>query len=260
MIYLYRLGMICCVVIGCRLFYLGAQEIQAHHWGAWFELSIFFAIDAAAYVALDHFAGVARARWSRPLTAREFESLNRAGHHYALYLRPLHVDARIRTGDTRNPLPGMGLPFMELQEWLIRTASPKWRFLSEGGLTTNVRPTEIVASADWFEDIAKVGSLVHVVVMIPGNTPGVLREMEHFLRTRPHNLIVVVPPREGNEYYFARLDGAEDHELIRCVLMSPEGGALILPFVDGSLKFARYPLDRRGWAKALEARMQGVAA
>lgn len=260
MIHLYRLGMICCAVIGLLLFFQAAQEIQARHWGAWFKLSIFFAIDGAAYVALDHFAGVARARWSRPLTAREFESLNRTGHHYALYLRPLHVDARIQIGDTRNPLPGMGLPFMELQEWLIRTTSSKWRFLSEGGLTTNVRPTEIVASADWFEDIATVGRLVHVVVMIPGNTPGVLREMEHFLRTRPQKLIVVAPPREGNEYYFARLEGAEEHELIRRVRMSPESGALILPYVDGSLKFAAYPLNRRGWIQALEARMQGVDA
>jgi hypothetical protein len=95
--------------------------------------------------------------------------------------------------NTRNPfqtvMPSFGMPFIELQDWLLRIAPKKWRFLSEGGLTTNVRPVEIRDSRNWFEDIKAVGALADVIILIPGLTEGILKEIEYFMQTRVHNII-----------------------------------------------------------------------
>jgi hypothetical protein len=158
-------------------------------------------------------------------------------------------------------MPNMGMPFIEIQDWLFRAAPRNWRFFSEGGLTTNVRPVEILDSGDWFEDIKVVGAFADVIVLVAGTSPGIILEMDHFLRTKTHKVVLIAPPREGNEQYFARIKDVKN-EVLQTINQAREQGELMLPVKphpDGKLFFASYPFTPRNLRKALLARARAAS-
>src|SRR5262245_47273633 len=125
--HLWRFGALCCGAAGVATFSEGAHAAAEGNWAAFAAFSVIFGVLGGAYAGLDHMAVATWARWSPPLTADQILTLNtHPSIRYALYLRPLLTDAAIRTYDTRNPflwlLPGFGMPFIELQDWLLRAA------------------------------------------------------------------------------------------------------------------------------------------
>jgi hypothetical protein len=262
--YSYRLCAIAIGVGGVLCFGIGLYAASSSNWSTLAICWFLFGIAGGAYSAMDHLASAALATWSSPLLASKIITLPKSDRvRYALYLRPLLTDAELRIHQTLNPFqllaPGLGMPFLEMQEWLIRTAPRHWRFLSEGGLTTNVRPVAIEDSGDWFQDIKQVGGFVDVIVIIPGTTPGIILEADHFMQSRIHNVVVVVPPRKGNEKYFATIVGHR-HELLRQIAASPASGAFVLPDRLGkTVSYKTYPLTRKAWRCILEARRHGAS-
>jgi hypothetical protein len=257
---IYRFAAICLGVTGIFVLLLTPQAVQSRDYWALLKISIVFATLSALYAVTEFKAISSQKFWSNPLTASEFETVTRLFPHfsYVLYLRPLSTDAEIQIHQTFNVFQivawNFGMPFIDVQEWLLRCTDSKWRFLSEGGLTTNIRPARLLVTDDWFTDITAAGAKCAVIIMLVGTSDGIVKEFEYFLATHPHKLIIIAPPREGNEKYYQSI-ATSNLNILNFVRMSPETGSLILPAIfDGKLYLNQYPFSKRSLRAALAAR------
>jgi hypothetical protein len=94
-----------------------------------------------------------------------------------------------------------------------------------------------------------------IVILIPGDTLGIEWEYEYFIELSPERLILLLPPKDSNAKYYARIARTlpVDFGSIR------SGGELLLPFrqATGDLFFARLPLTRKMLVHALDERAWG---
>jgi hypothetical protein len=187
---------------------------QHFGWTQFFIFSISFALCGGAYAGLDDCLVKATHAWSlEPVSSEELrQSVESSPYHrYCLFLRPLKDDADIRTTNVFNPARflsvGFGLPWIDIQEWIMRSTGTRWRFVSQGGIRTNVRPVRLKAGADWKAAVEDAGSSVHAIILVPGAMPGIRWEYHRFLESRPERLIFLLPPKDNTKFYMRIKDG-----------------------------------------------------
>lgn len=183
--------------------------------------------------------------------------------NYCVVLRPFKLDAEVQMNNDFNPfrfLPvGFGMPMVDVQEWLMRSAGVTWRFLvavdREKGLSTgHIRGAYVELGSDWLEDVRKLVRAADVIVFVPGGTPGIGQELELILKERPHHTVILFPRQQGNERLYKQIDTLASLDPYRPLV--PRKGAIILPLKDDAdaMHLQAYPLTPTSARKVLKAR------
>jgi hypothetical protein len=250
---------------GIVVFFLGDHALASKDYKTVFLCWTIAGLCSGLFAATDHLHTDAKVKWSRDLTPAELMSaMIGRQFKYCLVLRPFSADARIKMKNTLNPFVSIGIsfgmPFLDVQEWIVRYSPSNWRFFSWGGTIGAIRPIRIVSKDNWFDDLTTIAKLADVVILIPGSSYSIARELDFLIQELTHRSVIVFPPRNGNERLYLEV---KDSERFRDFLPKvPEEGCFFLPFKDltGALAFASYPLNVKTFVRVLEARQKATEA
>lgn len=205
-------------------------------------------------------------KWSGDLRPAELQLVMSKGEYkYCLILRPFNADADVRMRNTFNPFVwfgiGFGMPIVDAQEWIIRCSPTGWRFFSWGGKIGAIRPSRVVSGEDWFDDLKSIAKSADVVVLIPGSSDSISKELDFLLQEVVHRSVIFFPPCAQNDRLYRQIERSVSLNSIFRAL--PPEGCLVLPFrtPTGALSLdARYPLNARWFRRVLEARRNATEA
>jgi len=240
--------------LGCLIG--GVRAFQAGHYGlfggAWFMFGVF----SGLYVAADHLYISKSIYWSDDLTIDAIRAIvSGSDRDYCVILRSFRVDSNVALQNTLNPLRivGFGMPIIDIQEWIVRIASPHWRFLSWKGSVGAVRPTRVLSDADWFSHVMETIDLVSAVIIIPAATEALDMEILHVMGHAPEKAIILFPPRNANPLIY---HGARQPEMAALQQRTPEEGSIFLPSraMDGQRVYRQWPFNRANLLMALRDR------
>lgn len=251
---------------GIGALFLGWNAISTENYSLGFFAWCVFTLSGGLFAAADHLHTDSLVKWSEDLGAVELKSvMSKGGYNYCLILRPFNADADIRMKNTFNPFVwlgiGFGMPIVDAQEWIIRCCPTGWRFFSWGGKTGAIRPSRVISGEDWFDELKGIAKSADVVVIFPGSSESISRELDFILQEIVHHSVIFFPPRDQNDRLYRQIEGSPSLNS-RFRDLSP-AGCLILPFrtPDGDLSLAaRYPLNARSFRRVLEARRAATEA